>query len=64
MANVINISDKIQDKRNTESFLNIIANDVEEGHNIEPIDESVFSRMATIEAAAQKAKEKRELFEG
>jgi len=64
MSNVINISNKIEEKRETEAFLDIIDNDIQSNENIEMIGEDIFSRIAMIEAAAQEAQEKRDLIEG
>jgi len=63
MSNVIDISSKIEEKRNAEEFLNIIDKDIKSNENIEMIGEDIFSRIAMIEAAAQEANEKRELIE-
>ena len=64
MTNVINISSRLEEKRNEEAFLDIIDNDIKANQNIEVIGEDIFSRIAMLEATAQEAHEKRELIEG
>lgn len=64
MSNVVSFKARLENRNTEDKFLGLLDEDIKNSQNIEAIPKSVFELMAEIDAAAQAAREKRDLLEG
>tara|TARA_A200000113_G_scaffold220786_1_gene231477 strand:- start:544 stop:783 length:240 start_codon:yes stop_codon:yes gene_type:complete len=64
MSNVVSFKARLENRDTEDKFLRLLDEDIKNSQNIEAIPKSVFDIMAEIDAAAQAAREKRDLLEG